>query len=181
MTTNIPWADLWQQAQTSNEPCSAGDHRAKVTAAKWSKTKEFQRDMLTLKFVVTEEGEDNGKSAWDRWTIINDNPTALSILFDKLQAIGLSHEHLQAMSPAQIAQHAMGKEVIISTKIGTWNGKPQTDITMVHPLPLGVFPGQPAMHRSKHSQRIRLLLPDSTRHLHLHLHPHPTPTTHRSA
>ncbi|MYE90352.1 hypothetical protein F4X33_15295 [Candidatus Poribacteria bacterium] len=143
MTTNINWQELWTIAKAADEPMTPGEHQVTITSAQWGKSKQHGKDQLTLRGQVV-SGPDAGKTALHWITLSPENPTALSIAFDDLRALGLPPEVLSTINPQQIAQQIVGSAVIFITEVSDRSGRLRTDVKRIRAVQEGILPGIPS-------------------------------------
>lgn len=143
MTTKT-WAELYAESGTASqqfEVLPVGTYPCVVDSAEATRA-TTGREMLKVKFKVVEGHPNAGRTIYNNIVLVEDNPTAMSIFFRHMRAMGIS-EAFWANNPpfSQIAVAIAGQQCKVSIKHREYNGAMQPDVTNIAPpdggTPLG--------------------------------------------
>jgi hypothetical protein len=127
--STLNWGDLVKEAGDvgSYDPLPDGDYDLKVLEAT-AKVSQSGKTMFAVKAEV-QVGAHAKRLVWDNLVVSTDNPTALSIFFRKMNALGLGRDFF-ASSPsnAQIEQALKGRTFRAQVGSRTWQGQKKNEI-----------------------------------------------------
>lgn len=127
--STLNWGDLVKDAGDTGsfDPLPEGDYDLQIVEAV-AKVSQSGKTMFAVKAQV-QTGAHNKRLVWDNLVVSTDNPTALSIFFRKMNALGLGRDFFAGSpSNAQIEQTLKGRAFRAQVGTRTWQGQKKNEI-----------------------------------------------------
>jgi hypothetical protein len=126
----IDWNKVIKNTEEGTKVIPAGEYRVRVTEAE-PKTASTGAEMIKTTVKLEDAGYE-GRAVTTNLVFTFDNPTAMKMLFRRLQALGITSEWLAetGANVAQIAEAIKGRSCVAKLNVRKWNGEDRNDVEM---------------------------------------------------